>query len=603
LGGAALIATLALASWLQPLVWLAVAGISGVAVLAHQRGMLTLKRPETPRRRIAPPDPSRKGSTFGRHSKAFRRAPANPGNAIRSAFLHPATSFLAVVFAAFGVRAFGLARAFELWVDELLYVQLGQSVSQGQFPTLPDGPFFLHPPGFFVLEAATIKLFGIEGEIVDVVLQLRWLNAALGAVTVGLGFLLLRRLAGTRAAWLGAVVLAFEPFILRNNSHAFLETSAMAAVLAGLLLLLGPGEGSAEKPSLAARTSNGGTPTTRRRTAQLIGAGMFLGFAVLCKDFFVVCTVGPVLLAVLWKKTLPWRQAAVVVSTAAVPYIAYLAVATVQGHVPDWIAAKVSGLLRASGVEKSTGFTAEGSPSLFARLVDQSSHFGTSYVLLALCPVVGLLLCFSLHAKRRLLGLTGLALGCAGAYSAVFGTFEEQYGYGVMIAGVLCSVVAVVEMRERFRRGRNLLMVLGVCFVALTVVLGVRTVTTVDNGFVQVRDWVKANLPADAKVSVTNSTAEFAFAADPRFGVWPSAPLMQGAGAGYILTQSHPTSQGYGYATRDMLKWLESNGTPLVSVEGPTNGFTTLWQVSPDALERAAESGTGIPSRNYETER
>ncbi|WP_311213203.1 MULTISPECIES: oligosaccharide flippase family protein [unclassified Arthrobacter] len=599
------IMVLAVAGQVQPTVWFVLATISGLAVLAHQRGLLP------PMLRFGSFLPRFRAPTqaAGRRTKAqvsFRnRLAAVMVRGVTS----PAAAFVAVSAAAFGVRAFGLERGFEVWVDELLYVRLGESLTTGQVPTLPDGPFFLHPPGFFLLEAGAIKLFGISGDIVEVVLQLRWLNAALGAVTVGLGFLLVRRLANTTAAWLTAVVLAFEPFILRNNSHAFLETSAMAFVLAGFLVLTGIGNAATKRQREGERHIAGRLPTILGPTVlgptvlRLIGAGLLLGYAVLCKDFFIICTVGPVAVAAVWKRTLPWRQAAVVLLAAAVPYATYLAIAASQAHLPDWIEAKTSGLLRASGLEKSTGFTAEGSPNIVTRLMEQSGHFGTSYLLLALCPVAGALLCFSYRADRRLIGLAGLALGAAGAYSAAFGTFEEQYGYGVMIAGVLCSVLVVVELRERYSKGRTFLAVAGLCFVVLTVVLGARTALTVDNGFVQAKDWVKTNLPQDARVSVTNSTGEFAFADDPRFGVWPSAPLMQDAGANYILTQSHPTSQGYGYANPAMLVWLKEHATPVFSAEGPTNGATTLWFVTPAELSTGAANGTGTPSKTYETER
>jgi O-antigen/teichoic acid export membrane protein len=595
-GASVLLLLFAVASQLQPIVWLFVAAISGSAVLAHQRGLLprTLAW-GTARRRFGAPVRS-----AGGRSKVQGAASKRLARVLVRVVSSPAAAFAAVSAAAFGVRAFGLERGFEVWVDELLYVRLGESLTTGQVPTLPDGPFFLHPPGYFLLEAGTIRLFGISGDIVEVVLQLRWLNAVLGAMTVGLGFLLVRKLASTTAAWLAAVVLAFEPFILRNNSHAFLETSAMAFVLAGFLVLTGT------------RTPSRRLPAVLR----LVAVGLLLGYAVLCKDFFVICTVGAIVVAVIWKRTLPWRQAAVVLIAAAVPYATYLALAASQAHLPDWIEAKTSGLLRASGLEKSTGFTAEGSPNIITRLIEQSGHFGTSYLLLALCPVAGALLCFSPRADRRLIGLAGLALGAAGAYSAAFGTFEEQYGYGVMIAGVLCSVLAVVELRERFskrsgmrfsrrfsRRLSKGLAVASMCFVALTVVLGARTALTVDNGYVQVKDWVKTNLPQEARVSVSNSTGEFAFADDPRFGVWPSAPLMQGAGANYMLTQSHPTSQGYGYAKPEMLTWLKEYATPVFSAEGPTNGSTTLWFVAPAELSMGAANGAGTPSKTYETER
>ncbi len=551
---AGLVVVLGVASQFQPLVWLLLAAAAGFAILAHQRGLLP------------------------GWSKVARRLQGLTGTWM---------SFLAVVAGAFGVRALGLEQGFELWVDELLYVRLGESVSAGHFPTLPDGPFFLHPPGYFLLEAGVIRLVNVSGEIVDVVVQLRWLNTALGALTVGLGFLLVKRLASIRPAWFCAVLLAFEPFILRNNSHAFLETSAMAAVLAGFLVLVG-------------------TPEPAKRLTIILRwslAGLLLGYGVLCKDFFIICTIAPVLVAVLWKRTLPWRKAAVVVAVAVIPYTAYLAVVALRGQMPDWVWAKSNGLLRMSGVEKNTGFTAEGSPSIVSRLMEQSGHFGTSYVLLALCPVVGLLLCFSLHAGRRFIGLAGFALGVAGAYSAIFGTFEEQYGYGVMVAAVLCSVLAVVEFRERYPKARRALTAISICFIAVTVLLGMRTALTVDNGFVTARQWVKTNLPADARVSVTNSTAELIFRDDARFGIWPSAPSMKEHGASYILTQSLPTSQGYGYANPTMLTWLKEHATPVFTSEGPTNGDTTLWFVHEADLDVAASANIGFPSKDHGTER
>ncbi|MEV4951908.1 oligosaccharide flippase family protein [Paenarthrobacter nitroguajacolicus] len=580
----ALIVILAVAAHLQPLLWLLLAGISGATVLAHQRGMLPHRNDfKISRRRQV----GRRSKSTGRRSQPesddISPVPAWVTRALSSNL----TAFIAVVAAAFGVRALGLERGFEVWVDEMLYVRLGESVAAGQFPTLPDGPFFLHPPGYFLLEAGVVHIFRITGEIIEVTLQLRWLNALMGAATVGLGFLLVRKLATPTAAWLTAVLLAFEPFILRNNSHAFLETSAMVPGLAGLLLLVSTKEPKSKLHSFL----------------RLATAGLLLGYSILCKDFFFICTVAPVVAAMVWKKTFPWRQGLVVTAFGFVPYVIYLTVVAAHGHFPSWVWAKTNGLVRMSGVEKSTGFTAEGSPSILSRLVEQSGHFGTSYILLGLCPVVGLLLCFSYHAGRRLIGLAGLALGAAGAYSALFGTFEEQYGYGVMVAGAICSVLVVVEIRERYPKTRKTLAVVSVCYVVLTVVLGLRTALTVDNGFVRANDWVQANLPADARISVTNSTGHFAYMHDPRFGIWPSAPLMKENGVSYILTQSKPTSQGYGYANPTMLAWLKDHATPIVTTPGPTNGETTIWYVDPAALDAAAAASVGVPSKDFGTER
>ncbi|GAA3283838.1 hypothetical protein AAU01_04820 [Paenarthrobacter aurescens] len=586
-----LMVVLAVTAQLQPLIWFAVAAVSGIAVLAHQRGLLPHRNDfRISRRRQV----GRRSKASGRRAKTAVPSPgpvlASHGAVIpwiRWAFSSNLTAFIAVVAAGFAVRALGLERGFELWVDEMLYVRLGESVAAGEFPTLPDGPFFLHPPGYFLLEAGVVKIFGITGEIIEVTLQLRWLNAVMGAVTVGLGFLLVRKLATPAAAWLTAVLLAFEPFILRNNSHAFLETTAMVPGLAGLLLLVPSGHVHHKRYSFM----------------RVATAGLLLGYSILCKDFFFICTVAPVVAAMVWKKTFPWRSGLVVTGFGFLPYVVYLLVVAAHGHFPSWVWAKSNGLVRMSGVEKSTGFTSEGSPSIVSRLIEQSGHFGTSYFLLGLCPVVGVLLCFSNHAGRRLIGLAGAALGAAGLYSAVFGTFEEQYGYGVMVAGAICSVLVVVEIRERYPRTRNTLTVITVCYVVLTVILGLRTAVAVDNGFVRANDWVRDNLPADARISVTNSTGHFAYMHDSRFGIWPSAPLMQQNGVSYILTQSKPTSQGYGYANPTMLAWLKDHATPVVTTPGLTNGETTIWHVDPVALDAAAAAGIGEPSKEFGTEK
>lgn len=489
---------------------------------------------------------------------------------------------------AFAVRSIGLLQSFELWVDEMLYALLGQSVSDGRLlPQLPDGPFFLHPPGFFWLEGAVINLFGVSGDNLELVMQLRWLNAALGAITVGLAFLIVDRVGNRPAAWCTAALLTFEPFVLRSNSHVFLETLAMAAVLGGLLLLVTHME----------RTLSG------KRPLYLVLAGLLMGYGVLSKDFFALCSVVPLLAAVVWRKTIRRQDSVAILVPLAVPYLAYMCIVTAEGMLPDWIRAKASGLERLVGLEKSTGFTSEGSPGLLSRLIDNAGHFGSSYILLGLCPLAAVLICFSTRPERRLVGLISVTLGFYGLYSAAFGTFEEQYGYGVMIAGVLSSSLLCVELLERRPLWRKRVAWVTAVMVLLTSILGLRLETSTDNGFAHVKRWVASNLPADAKVAVTNSTGEFAFAHDRRFGVWPSAPLMLDNGANYMLTQSLPTSQGYGYVDPGILPWLEANAVPMIQVPGLTNGTTTLWYVDPMKLAMGARIGAGTPSTDYENER
>jgi hypothetical protein len=496
-------------------------------------------------------------------------------------------SVLALVLAAFGVRSVGLTTGFELWVDEMLYAELGASLARGELPNLPDGPFFLHPPGFFVVEAVAIHLFGIAGGSMELVYQLRWLSAFAGALSIGLIFLVLRRPAGVPAAFVAAGIAIFEPFVLRNNSRVFLETTGTLFVLIGLAIVV-------------ERLARGADDRGWRGQLELVVAGLAMGYGVFSKDVLVVWTVAPVMLAVFWRRTLPRRDAALLVGTTVMPYAIYLVVLAFADELGGWWTAKSEGALRMLGFVQSTGFNAPNAPSLVARILDQLGSFGTSYVLLLVCPLAGAVAAWSARPERRFIGLVAVVAGLFGVYSAAFGTFEEQYGYPVMIAGILASAVSAVELAERVPRFRRTIAVVCLVFMVGAAVLGVRTATTSDDGFRQIHSWTDAHLPADARVGVTNSTGELAFDDDPRFRVWASLPDLADNGASYVLTQSLPTSLGYGYARPELLSWLAANATAVVAVNGPTNGVTTLWFIDRKALEAGAAAGIAYPSYDEE---
>ncbi|WP_236795433.1 glycosyltransferase family 39 protein [Amycolatopsis sp. GM8] len=474
-----------------------------------------------------------------------------------------------VVLTAFACRALALPHGFELWVDEMVYTELGDTISQGHLPALEGIPFFLHPPGGFILEGAVIKAFGIHGDLMAQALQLRWLNVVLGALTAGTGFLLVRAVAGLGLSLCCAALLAFDPFVLRTNGRVFLETPAVLASLAGLLVLV---------TALARKE--------RLSTRRAVFAGMLIGYGVFSKDALVMFAAVPVVAAMFWRHTMHRRDGLTVLVSATAPYLAYLAVVGADGLFNLWSADKISGTRRLIGLDQTTGFNAPGAPDLWSRLVDQVAHFGTSYLLLLVCPVAGLVAALSADRARRLIGLSALSMGLFGVFAILFGTLEEQYGYGVVVAGIAALGAAGAELRRPAALA-------AIALVVVTVVLGNRVIAEPDDGLVRVRDWVTANLPATARVGVTNNTAQWAFRDDPRFGVWPSAGTMLTHDANYILTQSLPTSQGYGYAKYSMIEWLERNAQPRFTFTGPTNGQTVLWYVPPANLRRGADAGAG----------
>lgn len=527
--------------------------------------------------------------------------PAGVGVPTRALWRRIATSPLwlatALVGVALAIRSIGLVHSFELWVDEMLYADLGASASRGEMPRLADGPFFLHPPGFFLLEGGVIRLLHIPtADSMDLVFDLRWLTAALGACTVGLVFLVARRVAGTWPAVAGALVLVAEPFVLRINSRVFLESLGGLALVAGLLLLVRylqhPAAGRVPRTS---HHRGAGARRARARVLHLVGGGLLLGYAVLTKDAFALFTVVPVLLAVAWRATLTLREALVVVAAAAVPYVVYLVVAASTGYLGNLTRAKFAGVLRLIGTHDTTGFNAPGAPSLLGRLVEQALHYGTSYVLLLLCPLAGLIASCSRVPERRLVGLTAVTTGAYGAYMVAFGTAEEQYAYPITIAGALVlAVVGRMAWDHRPALRRAIVPALAV-FLAAETTLGLNLETTRDDGLLTFRTWAREHLPATARVGATNGASGYAYADDPRFGPWPSAALLQARGAQYVLTFSLPTRQGYTLAKPALLDWLEAHATPLFQTTGPTNGATVLWYVDAQELARAAAEDVGGP--------
>ena len=82
--------------------------------------------------------------------------------------------------------------------------------------------------------------------------------------------------------------------------------------------------------------------------------------------------------------------------------------------------------------------------------------------------------------------------------------------------------------------------------------------------------------------------------------LWASLPDLADNGASYVVTQSLPTSLGYGYARPELLPWLAENATPVITVDGPTNGVTTLWHIDRTALDAGAAAQVAYPANERE---
>jgi 4-amino-4-deoxy-L-arabinose transferase-like glycosyltransferase len=478
---------------------------------------------------------------------------------------------------AFAVRAAGLRRANELFVDELTYTAVAQSVSNGHLPSLGGQPFLLHPPGSFVLNGAVLALFGLTGDRMDLVYDLRWVTAVLGAVMVVLTFLIIRRLTTTSIALVAGVVLTFDPFLLRNDTRVMIETPATVAVLGGLLVLV---------------TALHRGPHLTTRAA--VGAGLLFGLGLLTKDVTLFLTILPIALATVWRRTLRPRDAALVCAVAVAPYLGYLAVLAPNHEIGPWWNDAVSGVSRLFGAVQITGFNAPGAPSLIDQLITEVTRYGTSYLLIALGAVAGAAAAaLGGTPGRRLLGLTALCTGLLGLYATAFGTLEEQYGYYVAVTSVIALTVTAAEILERRPVARTWVAAPALALAILTVILGVQARVTTDDGYLQARAWLQTHTAANARVALTGPTAKFAFLPQQQtYGVWTSLTSLLDNNAQYVLTQSRPLSQGYGYAAPGLLTWLQDHAQPAFTATGPSGGDTTVWHLDQATVKAAVAAGT-----------
>ena len=239
------------------------------------------------------------------------------------------------------------------------------------------------------MNGLVIRLFGLTGSFFELVYPLRWVNTVLGAVTVVLAVLLVHRIAGIVPAGVAGVVLAFDPFVLRQDGRVMIETPGDAV-----------DRGRLARAARRADRTVGADPSR-------LAAGLLFGLAQVTKDMTAVSTVVPLLLAGWWPRrrsgaTLPWATVWRVLLAFPVPYLVYLAVVAANGLLPAWFDAKVGGVLRLVGVDQATGFNAVPGADLTGRLIEMLTRFGTSYVLLGLGLFAGLAAAFSAVPARRL---------------------------------------------------------------------------------------------------------------------------------------------------------------------------------------------------------
>ncbi|MFJ9723876.1 ArnT family glycosyltransferase [Streptomyces sp. NPDC101209] len=514
----------------------------------------------------------------------------------------PARRDVATVVLAAGVflltaalRLVNVGRSADLFVDEVIYRQLGVSAAQGGFPRTSEGLFFLHPPGYFYVEAGWGKLLGISPDLVTGVYQARLVNVFLGAVTAVLVLLLVSR-AGSRAAGVVAALLfALDPYVIRQNDRVMLDTQTVLFVLAGYLVLL----------SLARE------PLPGRPRLRAVTAGLLFGLALLTKDHSALISVLPLVLALILGWGPPRRLLLTALTAALVPYGLYVALVGICGHFTPFWYDKTHGAARLLGIVQESGFNAAGTPSLTSRLVDQVTTFASTYALLLLGPVALVVVLRRKDPVLRMLGLFHLCAGLTLAFALAQGTLEEQALYLLIVPTVVVLGAALGVGIERFRRRdgrrvvRRMLLVALVGFLTATVAFSgisyARVHTGRDDGYARLRAYMDQHVPVGSAVIAADGGASggiSSWALRDRYvmGDWVAPEARTRAYARYLVVPWKVIDQGYGTMDARTARRLAAEGHLVFAFHGRSYGTLALYRLPlPDtAYLRFREAAHGL---------
>jgi 4-amino-4-deoxy-L-arabinose transferase-like glycosyltransferase len=519
---------------------------------------------------------------------------------------------LSIFLLALGAAAWRLSEAPDVFLDEILYTRAGTRVAaEGQLVWDNGRPMAIHPPLYFLMEAVYLQVTGnpeahlfTPGNIFEAVYEARVLNAIFAGLTALLFYWLGGRL---HNRWLGlllALLFMLDPFGLRTNRRAMLETSSALLMMAGMgFILVGMARGD-------------GRLSPRRGLA----GGVLLGLGLLAKDLVFTAPLALFFFGVWewWRqRRLPGRTAlrigapfflaTVIAALTAllVPLWALLA-----GHWSRFLDVKLLALQRLTGIIHLTGWNRPG-VSLLDPLLDRLLDYGSTYLLLALGGVAILLLIRTWRhsAVGRLLSVWGLILYPFYAFVALFGSGSDQYFYYLLLPAILVvgyTLTVVVPALQEQKQGRLVpvarpwLQALLVGSLLLTVLpynlsrwilnYGVGD----DNGYYRLADYVDQNLPPEATLNASGDRLKYTYFFPGRPVAHAATPQeAQALDLHYFVLAPKDVEARYGRTTPELAAWLVARGRRLFSYTGDSYGPMFLYRV--DDVAAGAEAEPALP--------
>jgi hypothetical protein len=532
---------------------------------------------------------------------------------------------LAIFFVITAATSYRIDLAPDIFTDEIIYSRLAVRVSGENALVWDSGqPFLVHPPLYFSLQGWFTSIFGASttpiyaaGDIFSVVIQARLWNAYLAGLTGVFLYLLGKRLHGRKMGIVMAVIYAFDPFGLRINRRAMLETLAGLFNLAGILVFLTALERFVP-PDLNKQYWKKIIPQLTR----FIPAGLLLGAALLSKEltFTTLVTLGLFGVweyiraiyvhpgkkqPILWVKSLQMLVPEIIVASLAyVSYSIYPLWVWLDGNWPAFSYEKSLGFKRLIGLVHLSGWNRPGL-SIVDFLVERFQDYGSSYLLLTLggASIVGLVVWGRTRMSGRFLIVWGAIMYTFYAFIAFAGSGNDQFFYFLLLPAIVLTVYAIMtspqivtELRNS-RFARQKWAVFGAEWVSwggkfgipilLIVILPynlfhwwVSYGSGIDNGYRQFTNFVNANLPPGEAINASGDPIKFYyFLPDYEVYAEPTPEEAIKSGIHYFALAPKDVLFRYGKIQPELSEWIQQNGQKLFSFSGSSYGDIYLYRV------------------------
>ncbi|SCL24195.1 Membrane protein involved in the export of O-antigen and teichoic acid [Micromonospora rhizosphaerae] len=477
--------------------------------------------------------------------------------------------------------------------DEVVYTRAAQQVATTGELTWSTEPVFVHPPLYFLLQSAWLKLLGLgDAPLFDAIHAARLITATAGAVDVVLlGLLCLavtptvRR--GRRLLLVAAVVVvaATDPVLLRYSRLAMIEPLALLGCLVTILV------------SWRARHWS-----TRRH---LLVVGLLTGMTLLVKEISVFLLLSPVVFGALASERRYLRRAAGSLAIGCTFWLAFPLWAALLGASGRFWEVKLFTLQRLLGLLQVTGWNRPG-VSFTAAVTRSAPQYLSTYLLLALGAValVWLFLRRNNEAATYLLAFLGCSYTFA-AYILVQGTLNEQFFVYIVPAAIIGALLGLDALltallsraRTSFLPAMGTLLAGGLAvglaaLLPVTALLswGSQYARSHNNGIEQMSGFVDTHFPACATFNTSGDVQKYVYSLQgqtvTRFGSGPGALAH---GVHFFFLNPKDAISGYGRMSPDLADWIRSNGHPVATYASNTHHGVQLWEVKPDQYEQSAD--------------